>query len=232
MSLILNIDCSTEKAIVAVAENGKVLQEVSNQQQKEHASFLHIAIEDVIKKTGATLHTIDAVAVANGPGSYTGLRVAMASAKGLSYALSKPFIALGTLDIMAVAAVLETGNESNVLYCPMIDARRMEVFTALYDERMDKVVPEQALILNENSFNDYLQKTKIYFSGNGSEKFRGIVLSKNAAFITGENSMQAMSILSHKKFSANSFSDLLYAEPLYVKEFHSSPDNSGKIINY
>jgi tRNA threonylcarbamoyladenosine biosynthesis protein TsaB len=227
MSLILHVDCSMENATVALAENGVLLLSISNQQQKDHASFVHIAVDDIIKKTGKKLQDIEAIAVAGGPGSYTGLRVAMASAKGFCYALNKPLIIISTLHLMAYHSSLMHANEI-AWYCPMIDARRMEVFTAVYDNNMKLIVPEQALILNENSFESLLASNKIYFSGNGAAKFKGIVRSKNAHFSEDDHYIASMCTLSFQKFIVAEFSDLMYSEPLYIKEFQSSPDLSRK----
>jgi tRNA threonylcarbamoyladenosine biosynthesis protein TsaB len=230
MSIILNIDCSTETASVCVAENGTVLHSISNSHQKDHAAFLHNAIHDILKKSLLELRSLAAIAVASGPGSYTGLRVAMASAKGLCYALEKPFITVGSLNILANAAILATKDEKleQSLYCPMIDARRMEVYTALFDNEMAEITTPHALILDENSFSEQLKTNKIFFFGNGAAKFEGILLSKNAIFLPVGVPDFSMSILSFKKFKEKNFTGLIDSEPLYIKEFHSSPDLFNK----
>lgn len=229
MSLILNIDCSTETASVCLAEKGIELCAVVNEKQKDHAAFLHNAINDICKQTAIELTSIAAIAVAKGPGSYTGLRVAMASAKGLCYALKKPFITVSSLEVMANAAInSQLPNKSNILYCPMIDARRMEVYTALYDSQLKEIESAQSMILDNNSFSEYLQSKTICFFGSGASKFQGILLSKNAAFLQVQGLTASMSQLSYKKFTEKDFDDLVYSEPLYIKEFHPSPDFSSK----
>src|SRR3954463_10682013 len=144
MSFILNIDTSIESAAVCIAENGTELHTISNSTKKDHATFLHNAIKNIIEITSIGLQSLDAIAVANGPGSYTGLRVGLATAKGLCYALNKPLILLNTLEVMAHAAIKETFNTrhsvADILYCPMIDARRMEVFTGIYNEQIENIV--------------------------------------------------------------------------------------------
>jgi len=134
MSLILNIDTASENAHVSLAKDGQVLHTLSNDSQKEHASFLQAAIEQLIKNAAVSFKEVDAVAVTAGPGSYTGLRVGFASAKGLCYALKKPFITIGTLEVLTVSALqlYPPAADENILCCPMMDARRMEVFTAIY----------------------------------------------------------------------------------------------------
>lgn len=164
MSLILNIDTSGELAQVSFSKDGKVLHYLSNESQKDHASFLQSGILQLTKISGMALGDIDAVAVTAGPGSYTGLRVGMASAKGLCYALKKPLIALNTLEVLTASAILLFAAEKMPdRYCPMIDARRMEVFTAIYDKDLNPYVSPRPLILNEMSFEKDLSGNKILF---------------------------------------------------------------------
>ena len=153
MSIILNIDTASEKAHVSFAKDGQVVAVLHSSSQKEHASFLQSAIEQLVSTTGIELPQIDAVAVTAGPGSYTGLRVGMASAKGLCYALQKPLIAINTLEMMAKSAVLFLKKtDKEVLLCPMMDARRMEVFTAIYKQDLQIVLNSSAIILDWFSF--------------------------------------------------------------------------------
>ncbi|MGB5005983.1 MAG: tRNA (adenosine(37)-N6)-threonylcarbamoyltransferase complex dimerization subunit type 1 TsaB, partial [Ferruginibacter sp.] len=172
MSLILNIDTSSEKAHVSFAKDGSLLALLSSESQKEHASFLQSAIQQLCKTASIHLPEIDAVAVTAGPGSYTGLRVGMASAKGLSYALKKPFITMGTLEILARSAMdLFPDQPETVLYCPMMDARRMEVFTAIYQKDLNAILEPGAMVLDESSFEAHLLTHKILFFGSGSAKW-------------------------------------------------------------
>jgi tRNA threonylcarbamoyladenosine biosynthesis protein TsaB len=222
MSLILNIDTAIDIAHISIAKDGEIMAVNSNSAQKDHGGFLQPAIEQLLKKTGLSIKELDAIAIAVGPGSYTGLRVGMASAKGLCYALNKPLITIGTLEILAFAAKLETGYASfpdTLLLCPMIDARRMEVFTALYDLQLFPVLEPCAMILEENSFANRLLNNKILFLGNGAKKWEIICKNESALFMPVSNNPLAMSKLAHDKFKNNDFANLAYCEPLYLKEF-------------
>lgn len=222
MSLILNIDTSTEQAHTSFAEDGRVLQHLLNESQKDHASFLQSAILQLQKITGIKLSTIDAVAVTAGPGSYTGLRVGMASAKGLCYALKKPLIALNTLEVLTASATLvHKPLGEPILFCPMIDARRMEVFTAIYNKDLDPYLSPRPLILNEMSFEKELSVNKILFFGNGSAKWESVCNHPNAFFQKVLIMPEGMSMLSHLFFLKKQFSDLAYSEPFYLKEFQT-----------
>ncbi len=222
MSTILNIDTATETAHVSFAKNGIIISSLSNGSQKDHASFLQSAVQQIIQTTGITLKAIDSVAVTAGPGSYTGLRVGMASAKGLCYALKKPLITISTLEVLTVAAITGfTDADKNILFCPMIDARRMEVFTALYRSDLTLSMQPCAMLLEANSFEEFLSKCNIVFFGNGAEKWRAICQHPNATFNTLTTIAQAMSLQSHNFFISKNFTDLAYSEPLYIKEFQS-----------
>ena len=222
MSYIINIDTATEAAHVSIAQDGKILQALKNESQKDHGAFVQTAIQQLLKTTALSFTSIDAIAVTAGPGSYTGLRVGMASAKGLCYALNKPLIALSTLQVLTTAALSISNNQPDILYCPMIDARRMEVFTALYNNILTPFVLPNAMILNENSFLNYLEKDKIVFFGNGSNKWQQVCRHSNASFTTISNLPQAMAYLSSQYFLQQNFADLAYTEPLYLKEFQSN----------
>jgi tRNA threonylcarbamoyladenosine biosynthesis protein TsaB len=222
MSLLLNIDTATDIAIVSIADDGHILQQAINKEQKDHASFLQIAIKSTCKKAGVNLNQLNAIAVAAGPGSYTGLRVGMASAKGLCYALNIPLIAVGTLDAIAWQAIDETKNlqlNSPVLFCPMIDARRMEVFTAIFENTLQSRFKPTALVLEPQLFANFLLTNKIIFSGNGSTKWKALCKDDNALFVESKPNALYMNQLSYKKFINNDFENVAYIQPLYVKEF-------------
>jgi tRNA threonylcarbamoyladenosine biosynthesis protein TsaB len=218
MAIILNIDTSGETAIVCIAENGKVVHTLTNQVQKEHATFLHPAIETVVRESGFGFKDIDAIAVTEGPGSYTGLRVGMAAAKGLSYALSCSFITIGTLPAM-VQALLNKEEYDAEVFIPMIDARRMEVFTAVYDKDLNEIVAPSAMILQINSFEEILKNGSAYFVGSGSEKCKELISSPNAHFVALPHLAQSLSVLSFKKYKNGEFANLPHSQPLYIKEF-------------
>ncbi|MEP6711120.1 MAG: tRNA (adenosine(37)-N6)-threonylcarbamoyltransferase complex dimerization subunit type 1 TsaB [Ferruginibacter sp.] len=218
MSLILNIDTSTEIASVSIAREGEITCFLSNNIQKEHASFLHPAIKNVLQQAVIKGEDLDAIAVTEGPGSYTGLRIGMAAAKGLSYALNKPFITIGTLNAMASAAANLT-NISADYYCPMIDARRMEVYTALFNNKLIEILPACAVILTENLFMAELKNNKIVFLGSGIKKWKALISNSNCSFIEEVSITASIAQLSHKKFRAKEFTELAHSQPLYVKEF-------------
>jgi tRNA threonylcarbamoyladenosine biosynthesis protein TsaB len=226
MSLILNIDTALEVAYISIAKDGELIDMISNREQKDHGGFLQPAIETLLKNTSIAITELDAIAISAGPGSYTGLRVGMASAKGLCYALNKPMITISTLEIMALAAISQTGSEpflATSLFCPMIDARRMEVYTALYDQYLNPSLGPCAMLLDQNSFANCLLKNKIVFFGNGSTKWQPICHHANALFTTVSTNPLAMSKLAHKKFEHTDFANLAYSEPFYLKEFFDAP---------
>lgn len=223
MALLLNIDTASENAHVSLAKDGEVLHILHSESQKEHASFLQAAIQQLLHTTGIQLKEIDAVAVTAGPGSYTGLRVGFASAKGLCYALKKPFITIGTLEVLAASALAlpEAAAQEKILFCPMMDARRMEVFTAVYHQDLTVHTQPCALILNELSFEKELSKNKILFFGSGSEKWKQLCKHPNALFSHVSISAESFSKSTNLQFSEKKFTELAYSEPFYLKEFQS-----------
>lgn len=224
MGLLLCIDSSTTHASVALVNDGKLLCIKINLQQKDHASFLQPAIQEITKETGVSLSNLDAIAVTSGPGSYTGLRVGLASAKGLCYALNKPLITISTTKVMAHAAaefLSERAKENeSALLCPMIDARRMEVFTAVYTFGFNEVFHKQPLILNKDSFSDLLKQHKMYFFGDGAEKWKLICENKQAFFLSINWNAANMIAPATTIFNEKTFTPLVYATPEYLKEFH------------
>lgn len=227
MSLLLNIDTALDKAIISIAKDGKILQEAVNNEQRDHGAFLQPAIQLITKKAGIRLQQLDTIAVVSGPGSYTGLRVGMATAKGLCYALDKPLITIGSLNVLAYQAIqqqqLVNQNDIPTLYCPMIDARRMEVFTAVYDRHFIPVLEPCAMIVEKNIFANQLLKNKMIFLGNGVAKWRQISTHENAEFFDAQTNALYMSELSYDKYLRKIFDDIAYTEPMYVKEFYNNP---------
>ena len=224
MALILNIDTAVDVASICLAKDGKVLSIAKNEGQKDHASWLHIAIKEIFEKNSMELTSVDAIAITGGPGSYTGLRIGMATAKGFCYALNRPLISLNTLLVMANAAKdvhEDSFGENADLLCPMIDARRMEVFTAIYTKKLEIVKDPAAITLNENSFAEYLSSNSICFFGNGSNKFQAIEKNPQAFFSNIKTDASSMISLSEISFTEKKFADLAYAEPLYLKEFYT-----------
>jgi tRNA threonylcarbamoyladenosine biosynthesis protein TsaB len=223
LALILNIDTATDIASVCISKDGQAIAYRQNNKQKEHASFVHAAIGSMVEEAEKELKQLDAFGVTAGPGSYTGLRVGLATAKGFCYALNKPLITINTLEVMTQAALSEEQGASdiNLLYCPMIDARRMEVFTAIYNNRKETLLPPTALVLESSTFKDLMSNSAITFFGSGSNKFKEIICNANAEFQHINYNAKHLGILADLAFFKQEFSDVAYAQPKYLKEFHS-----------
>jgi len=225
MSLILHIDTAVTTASVCISKDEALLAMAENKNQKEHAEWLHPAIDRLLKENGIRINDLNAVAVSNGPGSYTGLRVGLASAKGFCFALNIPLITISTLEVMAIAALgsqptNQLINQSTLL-CPMIDARRMEVFTALYDKNLNILLTPYAKVIDEKSFENELDANQILFFGNGAEKCKTMINHSNALFAVIEHNASFMIGPAEKKMNVKDFADLAYAEPFYIKDFHT-----------
>lgn len=223
MSLILHIDTAVQSASICISDKDKIIFSAINPSQKDHASWLHQQIRNAFLETNISFKQLEAVAVSAGPGSYTGLRVGMSTAKGLCYVLKIPLILVNTLKMMANAA----RPHSTALLCPMIDARRMEVFTSVFDRSLKEVFPYHNLILEPGSFSSLLDSEKILFFGNGSAKFQALTDHNNAIFASIETSAENMPELVYPQFEAQNFVNLAYAEPFYGKDFHSVPQQSS-----
>lgn len=222
MALILNIETSTKVCSVALGKEGQpVAHRRVHDEQYSHAEKLNLLIEEVMAEAKTDFSQIDAVAVSKGPGSYTGLRIGVSSAKGFCYGTEKPLIAINTLRILATA-VKEHSAEltNNALLCPMLDARRMEVYTALYDTELNIVEPTKALIVNETSFAQQLEMQPIYFFGNGAAKCMEVIDNHNAhLFENLHPEAKTMCPISEAKYTAQEFEDVAYFEPYYLKDF-------------
>jgi tRNA threonylcarbamoyladenosine biosynthesis protein TsaB len=226
MPLILNLDTSTLVCSVALASGYKLTGTRESHDDKSHSRQLGIFIQDLLKENNLEVSSLDAVAVSKGPGSYTGLRIGVSIAKGLAYGSNIPLIGIGTLDALAegaikhqeISTILEKNR--NMLLCPMIDARRMEVYTALYTSTGQQVKEVSAEIIDAGSYHDRLEKGQIVFFGNGAEKCRETITHANAIFINGiETSAEHMVPLSEKSFKQEKFEDIAYFEPYYLKDF-------------
>jgi tRNA threonylcarbamoyladenosine biosynthesis protein TsaB len=218
--MILLIDTSQQTAFTALTREGRILVFEENQTAKEHASWLHLAIARILEKAGATIRDLKAVAVVAGPGSYTGLRVGMAAAKGLCFALKIPLITQNTLRVMA-EAMRPVAEKKGAWICPLIDARREEVFTALFNTDMTEIIPAQALILDKSAFEEPLSKNPIVFFGSGAEKAEKLIQSSSALFESQPDIKQALAWLAQKDFDSGTWADPVYADPVYLKEFFS-----------
>lgn len=224
MALILHIETATRICSVALARDGALISLRESSLHNVHSSKLTLFIEEAIQEAGIIFSDLDAIAVSKGPGSYTGLRIGVAAAKGLCYALDRPLIAVPTLQGMAegmpLTPGLSSGGRGEVL-CPMLDARRMEVYCAMYDKDMREVRETEAVIVGEDSFAAELGKGIVVFGGEGADKCRPILEHfPNARFIIGfETSSKYMIRIALERFKAGSFENLAYFEPLYLKEF-------------
>ncbi len=216
MAVLVLIDTAISTASVCIAKDRVIIDEVVNTSQKDHAAWLHPAVLEILSKNGSSLSEIDGFAISAGPGSYTGLRVGMSAVKGLCYALNKPMITINTLKMMAAGVM----PPPETLLCPMIDARRMEVFTAIYNGDLQEIMPPGNLILNEESFKDVLEKGRILFFGNGSDKFKNVVKHANAAFADYKTSAAAMMQMAFSAYEKQQFADLAYSEPWYGKAYY------------
>ena len=226
MAIILNIETSTEVCSVTLAENGLTLFHKESTEGLNHSKLLTVFIQDLFEENNIEMSAIDAIAVSKGPGSYTGLRIGVSVAKGLCYGLNIPLIGIGSIDVMGVWAAKNTAdfytadNKQELLFCPMIDARRMEVYTALYNSLGEQILPVTAEIIDENSYSDYLKDKKILFFGNGAEKCKAEITHENAFFEGPQlTSARFMQNLSEIKYNNQEFEDLAYFEPFYLKDF-------------
>lgn len=216
MTYILNIETATKNCSVSISKEGKTiaLKEL-NDGNYSHAEKLHELIEQVVLEAKIALSDLKAIAVSKGPGSYTGLRIGVSAAKGLCFALDLPMISTNTLQSLALSVSMETGYK-----IPLLDARRMEVYSQVFNEKNEKIRAVYADIIDSDSFSDFLNAEKVYFFGDGAEKCKGIITHKNAVFIDGLfPSAKEMSVISYKKYINNDFEDVAYFEPFYLKEF-------------
>ena len=220
MTYILNIETATHICSVALSNKGETIDIEESLEDKTHAELLTVFIGKILERNKLTTKDLSAVAVSEGPGSYTGLRIGLSVAKGLCYGLKIPLIFIPTLEAMANGA--NKSIDDDYLLCPMIDARRMEVYTALYNSKLEKEVDIHAKIINSDSYKNELEKHRIIFFGTGSDKCKDDISSSSAIFL--ENSFissQYMSDLSYRKFLAEEFEDVAYCEPFYLKEFQA-----------
>ncbi len=215
MSYILNIETATKNCSVSLAQHGETLicKEIS-EQGYSHAEKLHVFIDEIMKESGLAMTDLQAIAVSQGPGSYTGLRIGVSAAKGLCYALSIPLIAIDTLTTLASQV-----QKTDGLIVPMIDARRMEVYSAVFHSNKEMIREVQAEILTEDSFLE--QSGPIYFVGDSNEKAKSVLTKSNFIFLDTIvfPSANEMSAMSYNKFLKEDFVDLAYFEPYYLKDF-------------
>ena len=216
MSYILHIETATKNCSVSISKSGKLiaLKEL-NTGGYSHAEKLHVFMEEALSEAGLQFSDLSAVCVGKGPGSYTGLRIGVSAAKGICFALDIPLIAIESLTVLAHAVKAETGS-----IIPLLDARRLEVYSAVFNADHSPVRETQAEIIDTSSFGTYLEKGKVYFIGDGAEKCKAYIQHENAIFIADAYpSAKEMSSLSYERFLNEDFEDVAYFEPFYLKDF-------------
>lgn len=218
MSLILHIDTALGKATVSLATGDELVAVKENAEMRDQAAWIHMAIQALLQENGYTPASLEAVAVVAGPGSYTGLRIGLATAKGLCYALQIPIITINTLDLIASAA----RPYATDLVCAMIDARRMEVFMALYGKEGQILIAPTAKILTSTSFEEELSSHKVLFAGNSNNKAKTVINNPNADFLENNYTVTDICTVANRLYIDRSFAELAYAEPYYVKEYYST----------
>lgn len=216
MALILNIETSTTNCSVSLSKEGEILVLKEDYNSKySHAESLHVFIDHVIKSAKIKRFEIDAIAVSKGPGSYTGLRIGVSAAKGLCFSMDKPLISVSTLESLSFQVSVKKGY-----IVPMLDARRMEIYSAIFDANHQQLRETKAQILDENSFLDYLNRENVYFIGDGVGKTKTLIQHENAVFIEHKlPSANEMGKLANKKFVNGEFENVAYFEPYYLKDF-------------
>lgn len=217
MPIILNLETATTNCSVSLAKGGKLLAiKEHDTPSYSHSEQLHIFIQEVLKEAEIRFSDVDAIAVSKGPGSYTGLRIGVSAAKGLCFSLDVPLISISTLESMAHQAK----SESIDFVIPVLDARRMEVYSAVFDQGLNQIRETKAEIINGNSFMEFVEKGKVLLIGNGAEKCMEPLQHPNFSFDTFVvPSALEMATLSHKKFEAGGFENVAYFEPYYLKDF-------------
>ncbi len=225
MAYILIIETATEVCSVALTKNGKLIELLESKEGQNHARLVSAFAEKLLSDNNIKPGELNAVAVSKGPGSYTGLRIGVSTAKGICFALGIPLVAIGTLEAMAKHVAHNQSKyaipeDLPVLYCPMIDARRMEVFSMLLDQDGQVLNPISAEIIDETFLSEELSRARVVFFGNGSEKCKNVLTSPNAQFIRNiEASAQHMCDLVWEAYNKKQFEDVAYFEPFYLKDF-------------
>jgi tRNA threonylcarbamoyladenosine biosynthesis protein TsaB len=216
LALILNIETATTNCSVSLAQDGDTIALLEeNDKNYSHSERLHVYINDVLIKANASMKEIDAIAVSKGPGSYTGLRIGVSTAKGLCYSLDIPLISVHTLEALAHQVDVDNG-----FIVPMLDARRMEVYSSIFNSNHELIRDTEAQILDEQCFQDLLNQDEVYFIGSGVEKTKELIQHKNAKFIEGKlPSANEMSLLSFYKYQKSDIENVAYFEPFYLKDF-------------
>lgn len=228
MSLILSLETSAKICSVALHNEGRLLATEEIHIEHSHASKLAVLIDAVTKKAGVELHQLGAVAVSSGPGSYTGLRIGTSTAKGLCFVLNIPLVAIGSLELLAHH--MNKQNPDQAYLCPMIDARRMEVYCMVADAALNIMQPIEAKVIDASGFLEFLETNKVMFFGDGADKCRAIITHPNAQFISDIYPVASyMGELAFEKFRQKQTEDLVNFEPYYLKEFMIKKPASGPV---
>ncbi len=226
--IILNIETSTNVCSIAISENGNCIFTKIETEGMNHAALLSVFIAEGMELLRFQAKRLDAVAVSSGPGSYTGLRIGVSTAKGLCYGLDIPLIAVSTLEVLTKQALKSSGVIKTGLFCPMIDARRMEVYAAFYTSKGEIHRAIMADIIDESSYIEILENHKVYFFGNGAEKCKSTLTHSNALFLDNLFPLaENMISLAEKRFNEKQFEEVAYFEPFYLKDFYTTaPKNN------
>ena len=220
MNYIINIETSTKVCGVSLCKNGKLMDQIESKERNSHAANLAPFIDSLIKRNSIKYNELSAIAISKGPGSYTGLRIGTSTAKGLCFALDIPLIAVNTLESMAAHARNIYKEDFSGIFRPMIDARRMEVYSQAFDLKLNSLDEVKAIVVDEDSFRAELDSSVVLFFGDGAEKCMEIINHKNAIYFNqAEASALGMVELSYSKFQKQEFEDVAYFEPFYLKEF-------------
>jgi tRNA threonylcarbamoyladenosine biosynthesis protein TsaB len=220
MAYIVSLETSSDICSVAIHQNGKLISTCELHIPQSHASKLALLIREAIKLAGITPSMLDAVAVSSGPGSYTGLRIGVSTAKGLCYATGASLIPVNTLDLLAYQVATTTDVSS--FLCPMIDARRMEVYCQVVDINLNRVMPIQSLVVDAGSFDQILNTHEVVFFGDGSDKCRSVIQHHHAKFIGGiYPSASALGVIAYERLMKNQTAELVAFEPFYLKQFEA-----------
>ena len=219
MAYLLHIESSSTVCSIAISKDTELVGLTELNNGYTHAENLHVFIEQLLKETSLQTKDLNAISISSGPGSYTGLRIGFSAAKGLAYALNIPLITIDTLQALSNVVLQKTDKDA--LFCPLMDARRMEVYCAVYDTNFNSILPMQALLLDEVSIQAFNQHKSIYFFGDGMPKAKDLLQNiPHALFIEDVvASASAMITLAYKKYMAKDFADVAYSEPNYLKEF-------------
>lgn len=233
---ILSIETSTKVCSVAIHKEGELVALKESFVPNSHSELINVFVKEVLEKALIEKGELNAVCISEGPGSYTGLRIGTSTAKGLCYALDIPLLSIKTLHGMALSAteleeVVDLKNKEDVILCPMIDARRMEVYCATFDSNGKEITETEAKIIDEDSFKETLMTKKMLFFGDGASKCKEVIKSDNAIFLEDVNpTAKSFGYYAKEKLAANKIEDVAYFEPFYLKAFHTVPSKKNVLF--